>query len=129
MTEPYRTHQKESLQMFLKRQAIDLNLSEKNQRIFHFMIDSIDSNGYLNEPIDAMAAVLEVPAEEVEAVLHQLQSLEPAGIGARSLQECILLQLRRKKKRWYEAELIIEEHFFLLRERLGRKLRPKQVFQ
>lgn len=83
--------------MYLKRQAIDLNLSEKNQRIFQFMIESIDSNGYLNEPVDQMAAVLQASAEEVEAVLHQLQSLEPAGIGARSLQECILLQLRRKR--------------------------------
>ncbi|MBT2261441.1 MULTISPECIES: RNA polymerase factor sigma-54 [Bacillus] len=125
MTEPYRTHQKESLQMFLKRQAIDLNLSEKNQRIFYFMIESIDSNGYLNEPIDAMAAVLEVPAEEVEAVLHQLQSLEPAGIGARSLQECILLQLRRKKERWYEAELIIEEHFFLFARKAWKEIAAK----
>ncbi|MCP3430047.1 RNA polymerase factor sigma-54, partial [Alteromonas sp. LMIT007] len=59
------------------------------------MIESIDSNGYLNEPIDQMAAALVASAEEVEAVLHQLQSLDPAGIGARSLQECILLQLRR----------------------------------
>ncbi|GLF88897.1 RNA polymerase sigma-54 factor [Bacillus safensis] len=125
ITEPYRTHQKESLQMFLKRQAIDLNLDKKNQKIFHFMIESIDSNGYLNEPIDAMAAVLEVPAEEVEAVLHQLQSLEPAGIGARSLQECILLQLRRKRERWYEAELIIEEHFFLFARKAWKEIAAK----
>lgn len=125
MTEPYRTHQKESLQMYLKKQAIDLNLSEKNQRIFHFMIESIDSNGYLNEPVDEMAAVLKVSAEEVEAVLHQLQSLEPAGIGARSLQECILLQLRRKKERWYEAELIIDEHFFLFARKAWKEIAAK----
>ncbi|WP_342496571.1 RNA polymerase factor sigma-54 [Bacillus sp. FSL K6-3149] len=125
MTEPYRTHQKESLQMYLKKQALDLNLSEKNQRIFHFMIESIDSNGYLNEPVDEMAAVLKVSAEEVEAVLHQLQSLEPAGIGARSLQECILLQLRRKKERWYEAELIIDEHFFLFARKAWKEIAAK----
>ncbi|MDN4636071.1 MULTISPECIES: RNA polymerase factor sigma-54 [unclassified Bacillus (in: firmicutes)] len=125
MTEPYRTHQKESLQMYLKRQAIDLNLSEKNQRIFQFMIESIDSNGYLNEPVDQMAAVLQASAEEVEAVLHQLQSLEPAGIGARSLQECILLQLRRKKDRWYEAELIIEGHFFLFARKAWKEIAAK----
>ncbi|AVI42396.1 RNA polymerase factor sigma-54 [Bacillus pumilus] len=125
MTEPYRTHQKESLQMYLKKQAIDLNLNEKNQKIFHFMIESIDSNGYLNEPVDEMAAVLKVSAEEVEAVLHQLQSLEPAGIGARSLQECILLQLRRKKERWYEAELIIDEHFFLFARKAWKEIAAK----
>ncbi|UYO35212.1 RNA polymerase factor sigma-54 [Bacillus zhangzhouensis] len=125
MIEPYRTQQKESLQMYLKKQAIDLNLSKKNQRIFHFMIESIDSNGYLNEPIDVMAAVLEVSAEEIEAVLHQLQSLEPAGIGARSLQECILLQLRRKKERWYEAELIIEEYFFLFARKAWKEIAAK----
>lgn len=122
MTEPYRTHQKESLQMYLKKQAIDLNLNEKNQRMFHFMIESIDSNGYLNEPVDEMASVLKVSDEEVEAILHQLQSLEPAGIGARSLQECILLQLRRRKERWYEAELIIDEYFFLFARKAWKEI-------
>ncbi|MDM5321506.1 RNA polymerase factor sigma-54 [Bacillus altitudinis] len=122
MTEPYRTYQKESLQMYLKKQAIDLNLNEKNQRMFHFMIESIDSNGYLNEPVDEMASVLKVSDEEVEAILHQLQSLEPAGIGARSLQECILLQLRRRKERWYEAELIIDEYFFLFARKAWKEI-------
>lgn len=125
MTEPYRTYQKESLQTHLEKQAIDLTLTEQNQGIFQFMIESIDSNGYLNEPIDDMAAVLKVSAEEVEAVLHQLQSLEPAGIGARSLQECILLQLRRKQQRWKEAELVIEEHFFLFARKAWKDIAEK----
>ncbi|WP_353854532.1 RNA polymerase factor sigma-54 [Bacillus sp. Bos-x628] len=128
MTEPYRTHQKESLQMYLKRQSLDLKLSEKKQKIFQFMIHSIDSNGYLNEPIDVMADVLEVSAEEVEAVLHQLQSLDPAGIGARSLQECILLQLRRKQQRWCEAEHVIEEHFFLFARKAWKEIAAKTGF-
>ncbi|OLP65272.1 RNA polymerase sigma-54 factor [Bacillus pumilus] len=125
MAEPYRTYQKESLQMYLKRQALDLKLSEQHQRIFQFMIHSTDSNGYVHEPVDVIAAVLEVSAEDVEAVLHQLQSLEPAGIGARSLQECILLQLRRKKERWYEAELIIEEHFLLFARKAWKEIAAK----
>ncbi|MDM5299508.1 RNA polymerase factor sigma-54 [Bacillus pumilus] len=125
MAEPYRTYQKESLQMYLKRQALDLKLSEQHQRIFQFMIHSTDSNGYVHEPVDVIADVLEVSAEDVEAVLHQLQSLEPAGIGARSLQECILLQLRRKKERWYEAELIIEEHFLLFARKAWKEIAAK----
>ncbi|MFS0655136.1 RNA polymerase factor sigma-54 [Bacillus sp. 179-C3.3 HS] len=125
MTEPFTTHQKESLPMYLKRQALDLKLCEKNKRIFQFMIHSIDSNGYLHESVDEIATVLDVSTEKVEAVLHQLQSLEPAGIGARSLQECILLQLRRKQQRWEEAELIIEEHFSLFARKAWKEIATK----
>ena len=63
--------------------------------IFHYLIDSLDERGYLGADLGEVAAHCRAPRREAEAALAALQSLEPAGIGARSLRECLLLQLRR----------------------------------
>ncbi|UQZ47426.1 RNA polymerase factor sigma-54 [Bacillus sp. PK3-037] len=100
-----------TLQDVLKQQSLDMNLSNTEKKIFNYLIHSLDSNGYLEEDVEEAARRLSVSAEEAEAVLRKLQSLEPAGIGARSLQECILLQLQRLSNRNEQAELLVSEHF------------------
>ncbi|WP_339178282.1 RNA polymerase factor sigma-54 [Bacillus sp. FSL R5-0560] len=100
-----------TLQDVLKQQSLDMNLSNTEKKIFNYLIHSLDSNGYLEEDVEEAARRLSVSAEEAEAVLRKLQSLEPAGIGARSLQECILLQLQRLPRRNEQAELLVSEHF------------------
>ncbi|MDR4227997.1 RNA polymerase factor sigma-54 [Bacillus mojavensis] len=100
-----------TLQDVLKQQSLDMNLSNTEKKIFNYLIHSLDSNGYLEEDVEEAAWRLSVSAEEAEAVLRKLQSLEPAGIGARSLQECILLQLQRLPSRNEQAELLVSEHF------------------
>lgn len=74
-----------------------LHLSERDRAIGVTLIDAIDSDGYLREPIDAIAQALkpEICAgdEEILAVLRHIQAMEPAGIGARDLGECLALQL------------------------------------
>lgn len=68
------------------------------------IIGSIEEDGYLRRPLGAIVNDLafsmnvETTVEELEKVLHKIQSLEPAGIAARTLQECLLLQLKRKDK-------------------------------
>ena len=61
------------------------------------VIDAINEDGYLIDTLDAIRATLapelDVPVEEIEDVLRLVQSLDPAGIGARSVSECVLLQL------------------------------------
>ncbi len=54
-----------------------------------------------------------VTEQEVENVLKQVQGLEPVGVGARNLQECLLIQLRKKKKtiEIKTAEVLLENHF------------------
>ncbi len=67
--------------------------------IAQYIIDSLDEDGYLTESLDAIAravsehADLPVSEEEVESVLKVVQSFEPAGVAARNLQECLLLQM------------------------------------
>lgn len=75
-----------------------LGLSEVSgelRPVCEFLIGNLDADGYLRLPLDEAAAQLGVSLDHVSAALQAVQSLEPAGIGARSLQECFLLQLDR----------------------------------
>ncbi len=61
--------------------------------IADYLIGNLDDNGYLQIPLSDVAAVLNVTMEQVEEVLARLQSLEPVGISARDLRECLEIQL------------------------------------
>lgn len=86
----------------LQAQLDLLPLSDKDFRIGKQIIGSLDDDGYLRRPImsltDDLAFSQNVMAEddEVEDMLKVIQSFDPPGVGARSLQECLLIQLRRK---------------------------------
>lgn len=79
-----------------------LALSEQQRRIGEVIVGNLDEDGYLQRSVPAMvndmAFSLNIMAteSEVEEVLRQIQGLDPAGIGARDLRECLLLQVRRK---------------------------------
>jgi RNA polymerase sigma-54 factor len=62
--------------------------------IAEYLVESLDGYGYLRTDVEEVALYLNVPLEQVEAVLEQLQACDPPGVGARDLRECLLLQLR-----------------------------------
>ena len=74
-------------------------MSDTDRMIAVTIIDSINNDGYLEESLEEILAAidpeLDVELDEVEVVLRRIQQLEPAGIGARNLRECLLLQLRQ----------------------------------
>jgi len=92
----------ETLQSHLLRQAAGLRLSHEDRCALEFLIGSLDEDGYLGETLEGLVAELAGPdPEHGEELLHSftvalrlLQSLEPAGVGARSLAECLTLQLQ-----------------------------------
>lgn len=95
-------------------------LSEKEDIIAETIIGNLDEDGYLSRDIEsivddlAFSQNVSVTEEEVEAVLEIVQDLEPAGIGARNLQECLLLQLKRKQDgniTRYTAKIILEDYY------------------
>jgi RNA polymerase sigma-54 factor len=99
-TELARSH--ESLTAFLHRQALALRLSEIDRAALRFLIESLNDDGYLEEPLEDLAISLAGPddLEQIEELVHRftvaqrlLQSLEPTGVGARNLAECLTLQL------------------------------------
>jgi RNA polymerase sigma-54 factor len=81
--------------------AWQLNLSRLNERDFMIaqaVIDAIDADGYLRADSEELLATIdnaEISAEEVETQVHRVQSLDPPGVGARNLRECMLIQLRQ----------------------------------
>ncbi|HXE21237.1 MAG TPA: RNA polymerase factor sigma-54 [Rhodoferax sp.] len=92
----------ESLQSHLHRQALSLRLSQEDRAALHFLIESLNDDGYLEDTLQSLAEGLagqdEAQAEELvqcfTVALALLQHLEPAGVGARHLGECLALQLR-----------------------------------
>jgi RNA polymerase sigma-54 factor len=68
-------------------------LDEADMRIAEFLVGSLDDKGYLTVSVEDAAYELEVDVRRVREVLKALQSLEPVGVGARNLRECLLIQL------------------------------------
>ena len=91
----------ESLQEHLHRQALSLRLSPEGKAALHFLIESLNDDGYLEDSLAALAAGLAGDdLEQLEALVHEfavalklLHHMEPAGVGARNLAECLGLQL------------------------------------
>ena len=86
----------------LKEQMCEIELSDTEKRIMEYLIGSLDDSGFLRKDIDSICDELaiynymDVEPEQIEAVLKKLQDFDPAGVGARSLQECLLIQISRK---------------------------------
>lgn len=92
----------ESLQSFLHRQALGLRLTDTDRAALRFLIESLNDDGYLEDSLPALASGLagddndqfDDLVHHFQVALGLLQSLEPVGVGARSLGECLSIQLR-----------------------------------
>jgi len=86
-----------SLRAHLLSQISLTNLSDRDHQLVALLIDSLDDDGYLTQSLEELAAFLpaelEVDLDDLQIALKHLQHLEPAGVGARSLGECLALQL------------------------------------
>ena len=85
----------ETLAEQLHTQLLLKEYTARDFRILDFMARSLDSRGYFTEPLAIVTEHFSVTEDEAESLLRKLQELEPAGVGARDLKECLLLQLRR----------------------------------
>lgn len=88
----------------LKEQMDMQILTDKEKQIMEYLIGSLDEDGLLRKDLDSICDELiiyhniDVSEKEIEHVLHKLQSFDPAGVGGRNLQECLLLQVKRLPK-------------------------------
>lgn len=86
---------------YLSEQISEHDLSEKQQTIADYIIGNIDDNGYLTRSVEAISddivfqMGIEVDEDEIQSVLQMIRDLDPAGIGAKDLRDCLLLQLER----------------------------------
>ncbi len=101
---------KDTLKDYLLFQLNTINITTKERKIGQYIIESLDDNGYLVMPISEISQILKVKLEDVERVLRIIQGFEPAGVGAKSLSECLLIQIKLQGIEDKKLETIIEEH-------------------
>ena len=125
-----------SLQDHLRAQIAGMRLSEDDLAALNVLIESLDGDGYLADTLEdvaeRLAEMLEIHGSEgrealmssLQCALRWLQSLEPIGVGARSLSECLVLQLRARPPSMARkvAIRICEQHLDLLARRDMKKL-------
>jgi len=132
-----RTSSGESLQSHLLWQLNLAPMSDTDRLIGVTLIDCINPQGYLEETLEEVLESfdpeLEIELDEIEVVLRRIQQFEPAGIGARDLRECLLLQLRQLPERteWLsEAIRLVSDHLDILGGRdyslLMRRMKLKE---
>ncbi|MBI2104834.1 MAG: RNA polymerase factor sigma-54, partial [Candidatus Omnitrophica bacterium] len=89
-------------------------LSPEERRLGEALLLRLDENGYLDGPLEALAAELRIPLAQAEAVLRLIQQrLDPPGVGARDLRECLMLQMERAGSSGGLAYRILRDHFKL----------------
>ncbi len=130
----FQTKSSPSFHQYLDNQSRNLILNDKEKPLCEFLIGSIDESGYLTREIediiDDLAFTQNITAtiDDVESVLRKIQDLDPPGIGARSLQECLLIQLNKKsnqKESILNSIKIIKSEFELFSKKKFSKLSEK----
>ena len=123
-----------SFHQFLDNQVKNLIIKDVDKPIADFIIGSIDESGYVRRDIDdliddlAFSQNLIVEKQKIESILKKIQGFDPPGVAARSLQECLILQLNRKdkgKESVFNASKIIENEFELFSSKKYKKLIEK----
>lgn len=110
-----------SLQQHLLEQLSGSSLSERARGIAMVVVGNVDDRGYLCATDEEMAEQSGGTVEEVAAVVETVQGLEPAGVGARTLSECLLLQLRRSGRGFGLESRIAQHHL----DELARRKLPE----
>tara|TARA_Y100000816_G_scaffold291772_1_gene284294 strand:+ start:2670 stop:4013 length:1344 start_codon:yes stop_codon:yes gene_type:complete len=95
----------------LSQQLSELNLTDKQEDVAEEIIWNLDQNGYLALDLILVADRFNISEQNAEKVLRKVQQLDPPGIGARNLQECLLLQLNKKNQEYHRK--IVKDHFDL----------------
>lgn len=110
----------------LKEQIRLLEINDRDVMLADYLIDSLSDSGLLEQELEKIAEDMSfkqncwIETDELERVLTLVQQLEPAGIGTRSIQECLLAQLKRmnsKRPDVKKAIVLLEEHYNDLRNR------------
>lgn len=114
-----------SLRQYLISQLGEIKVDPLSRKIAEYIIECLDDNGYFEEDIQEIASILSMPVKNIEKALILVQSLEPAGIGARNLKECMLLQLKRRNLMSTNFEIIIEKQLDLVANHRYKEIAKK----
>ena len=124
---------RDSFYQVLETQLGFRKLSDRQQALASFLIGSLDEDGYLRRDMNAVVddiifrLNIDTTEEEMEYLLTVIQDFEPIGVGARNLQECLLIQLRRKQRTpaVLHAICVLEECFDQFTKKHYDKIKTK----
>ncbi|WP_173680677.1 RNA polymerase factor sigma-54 [Clostridium tetanomorphum] len=102
--------EKKSLKEYLIEQIRDIDVKDSIKLTCYYIVENIDERGYLGESLKDISKELKISIEDVERSLKLVQTLEPDGIAARDLKECLKIQCRKKGIIDEKLYLIIEKH-------------------
>lgn len=109
--------EKDSFIHYLYSQINLQQLPDKTKHVFAQLLHHLDENGYIRVTSEELACQLSVSKQLVEEGIELLQRLEPVGVGARNLQECLLLQLKGEDATHQLAKEIVACHFHIFAEK------------
>lgn len=101
----------ETLYELLRMQLLCQPLADEESRLALAIIDHLEPSGYLAIPLEELGTELGAAAERMERALHLVQQLDPPGVAARDLRECLRLQLEDRREEDTLAYRILQEHF------------------
>ena len=99
-----------SLKDYLQEQLVEVNIDQYMLTICKYIVESLDNRGYLEISIEELAEELNISKEVIEQALKLVQSLEPYGIGARNIKECLFIQSSKLNILDEIIEKIISNH-------------------
>lgn len=95
---------------YLRMQLYTKKISPRRQKIGKYLIECLDESGYLKMDMDELAKGIGLSKEELEREIRFMQTLEPCGVFARDLKECLLLQVEGEEQMQRQARLLIEKY-------------------
>ena len=95
---------------YLRMQLYTKKISPRRQKIGEYLIECLEESGYLKMDMDELAKGIGLSKEELEREIRFMQTLEPCGVFARDLKECLLLQLQGEEQMQRQARLLIEKY-------------------
>jgi RNA polymerase sigma-54 factor len=104
-------YEKSDLHQHFIQQINLFRLSPYEHQCVELLLDSLDHNGFLALPLSELALQSDIPENDLQFALSQIQQCEPLGIGSQNLQECLLLQLKRFSKAPQKCEVILKQHW------------------
>lgn len=95
---------------YLRMQLYTKKISPRRQKIGEYLIECLEESGYLKMDMDELAKGIGLSKEELEREIRFMQTLEPCGVFARDLKECLLLQVQGEEQMQRQARLLIEKY-------------------
>ena len=115
-------HYKESLQDYLLAQLGTSISNDTDYKIGEYLVGNIDDNGYLTINLDDISRDLNIKRNKIKEILFLIQSFDPPGVGARSLEECLLIQAKYLGIDDVKINKIIKNHLQDLARKFYKKI-------